>query len=65
MFMSKIKRGDALTLVTADGQIVSIQAKRASDNTLQLAIEAPREVVITHARAGRILDDKEQGSAGV
>lgn len=50
MLLVKLRKNDCLTI----GPVV-VQVRTASDNMLRLAIEAPRDMKINHARAGQIV----------
>ncbi|WP_296763712.1 carbon storage regulator [Sediminimonas sp.] len=52
----RLKAGDCVTI--GDGTVLTV--KQATEAALRLAIAAPDDHEITHARAGTVVDDAEQ-----
>lgn len=56
MLVLKLKANDCVTI--GDGTVLTV--KQASEGNLRLAISAPEHDEITHARAGRQIEDLDQ-----
>lgn len=56
MLVLKLKVHDCVTI--GDGTVLTV--KQASESTLRLAISAPEDHEITHARSGRVVDDADK-----
>jgi len=56
MLVLKLRANDCVTI--GDGTVVTV--RRASESMLTLAIEAPEDQRITHARSGKVVSDVEE-----